>query len=114
MKPLEIEQKRGKMKELRKYSAELKAEVVKMANEQGLSQSQIAEKLNIPKGTIGLWISMSRARKTAAKPGDQSIGDLVAENKRLMKALEEARMEREILKKAAAYFAKDSIAGTRS
>ena len=40
--------------------------------------------------------------------------DLAAENARLRKALAEARLEREILKKAAAYFAKESMPGTRS
>jgi transposase len=39
---------------------------------------------------------------------------LAAENKQLRKALAEVRMERDILKKATAYFAKESLPGTRS
>ena len=42
------------------------------------------------------------------------MAELAAENQRLRKELHEARMEREILKKAAAYFAKESLPGTRS
>ncbi len=47
-------------------------------------------------------------------PGEQSVGELSAENARLRKELAEARMEREILEKATAYFAKESLPGTRS
>ncbi len=102
------------MKELRRYSDELKAEAVKTANEQGLTQSEVAKRLSIPKGTIGQWIALSKAGGKSAKPGDQSVAELVTENSRLRKELNETRMEREILKKATAYFAKDSLAGTRS
>ena len=42
------------------------------------------------------------------------MAELSNENSRLRKELNEARMEREILKKATAYFAKESLPGTRS
>ena len=42
------------MKARRTYDAELKAEAVKMAVEQGLSRGQISRRLSIPKGTIVL------------------------------------------------------------
>jgi transposase len=42
------------------------------------------------------------------------VAELSAENAKLRKQLAEARMEKEILKKAAAYFAKESLPGTRS
>jgi transposase-like protein len=50
----------------------------------------------------------------SGKPGERSMAELTAENARLRKELAEARMEREILKKATAYFAKESLPGTRS
>jgi len=102
------------MKERRKYSRELKIEVVKMVNEQGISQEETAHRLSIPSGTIGNWIVASKAGRFSAEPGDRSVADLAAEVTRLRKELAEARMEREILKKAAAYFAKESLHGMRS
>ena len=102
------------MKERRKYSDELKHEAVKMVNEQGLTQEETAMRLSLPKGTVGNWIVASKTIRHTAKPGEQSVAELCAENAKLRKELAEARMEREILKKAAAYFAKDSLPGTRS
>ena len=102
------------MSELRKYSAELKTEAVKMVTEQGLTQEETAKRLSIPKGNIGNWVGAARAAMAKGSPGEQSVGELAAENARLRKELAEARMEREILKKATAYFAKESLPGTRS
>ncbi len=102
------------MKENRSYSEELKAEAVKMVIEQGLSREEAARQLMIPKGTIGNWLAIAKLGKIPALPGERSNAELIAENNRLRKELAEARMEREILKKATAYFAKESLPGTRS
>jgi transposase len=102
------------MKELRRYSAELKAEAVKMVIEQGLTQEETGKRLSIPKGNIGNWVGAAKAAMAKGSPGEQSVGELRTENARLRKELNEARMEREILKKATAYFAKESLPGTRS
>ena len=98
----------------RSYSNELKSEAVKMVNEQGLSQEEVGKRLSIPKGTIANWVAASKSVRALSRPGDPSVAELSAENRRLRKELAEARMEREILKKAAAYFAKESLPGTRS
>ena len=98
----------------RSYSDELKSEAVKMVNEQGLSQEEAGRRLSIPKGTIANWVAASKRRDGRSRPGDPSVGEPAAENQRRRKELHEARMEREILKKAAAYFAKESLPGTRS
>lgn len=102
------------MKERRRYSEELKVEALKMVNEQGLSQEETCRRLALPKGTISNWVRASRTEREPAKPGDLSAAQLAVENSRLRKELAEARMEREILKKAAAYFAKESLPSTRS
>jgi len=102
------------MKEQRKYSAELKAEAVKMVIEQGLTQEETGKRLSIPKGNIGNWVGAAKAALRNGRPGEQSVAELATENARLRKELAEARMEREILKKATAYFAKESLPGTRS
>lgn len=101
------------MKRERNYSEELKAEAVKMCIEQGLSQKEVSKRLSIPSGTIGNWIVKAKARKEHAQPGDRSVSELIAENAKLRKELAEAKMEKEILQKAAAYFAKESLPGTR-
>ena len=85
-----------------------------MVIEQGLTQEETARRLSIPKGNIGNWVSAAKAALSKGNPEEQSVAELAAENARLRKELAEARMEREILKKATAYFAKESLPGTRS
>lgn len=102
------------MKERKQYNPELKAEAIKMVNEQGLTQAEVSKRLGIPKGTIGNWVSGYTATAPGAPAGEQSYAELKVENARLRKDLSESRMEKEILKKAAAYFAKESLQGTRS
>ena len=79
-----------------------------MVLEQGLTQ-ETGRRLSIPKGNIGNWVGAARSALTKSSPGEQSAKELSAENVRLRKELAEARMEREILKKATAYFAKESF-----
>ena len=67
------------------------------------------------KGHAGNWVSAAR-RGTSPKvaPGSRSVPELEAEVTKLRKELAEARMERDIVKKAAAYFARESLPSTRS
>ena len=102
------------MREQRKYSSELKREVVKMVNEQGLTQSAVGVRLSIPSGTIAKWIAISKTEGRPANQGDRSVAEMSTEITRLRKELETARLEREILKKATVYFAKESLTSTRS
>ncbi len=98
------------MKKQQRYTPEFRAEAVKLVFDQGLSQETAAKRLAIPKGTLGNWM----AAKSPSTPGARSAVDLEAENTRLRKELAETRMERDILKKATAYFARESLPGTRS
>ncbi|HAK46254.1 MAG TPA: hypothetical protein DCO79_10110, partial [Spirochaeta sp.] len=100
------------MKKQRTYSKELKQEAVKMVLEQGLTHKEVGRRLSIPSGTIGGWMTAAKAGRIPANPGDLSVAELTAQNAKLRKQLAEARMEKEILKKAAAYFAKESLPGT--
>ena len=59
-------------------------------------------------------MAAAKASKSPSAPGARSASDLEAENTRLRKELAETRMERDILKKATAYFARESLPGTRS
>ena len=102
------------MKKQQRYTPEFRAEAVKLVTEQGLSQEAAAKRLAIPKGTLANWIAASKASTRPSVPGARSAAELAAENNRLRKELAEARMERDILKKATAYFARESLPGTRS
>jgi transposase len=102
------------MRERRHYSDELKAEAVRMVIREGLSQPEAATRLGIPKATLGNWIMAFKNSGPKVAEGTPSLAEVVAENTRLRKELADSRMREEILKKAAAYFAKESLPGMRS
>ncbi len=102
------------MRKLQQYTPEFRAEAVKLVLEQGLSQGEAAKRLAISKGTLANWVVVAKGKAGAAAPGARSAAELEVENARLRKELAEARMERDILKKATAYFARESLPGTRS
>jgi len=97
-----------------RYTPEFREEAVKLVTEQGLSQETAAQRLAIPKGTLANWVAAAKASARPSVPGARSAKDLEVEITRLRKELAEARMERDILKKATAYFARESLPGTRS
>lgn len=102
------------MKRQQRYTPEFRSEAVKLVTEQGLSQKTAAQRLGIPEGTLANWVAANRASRSVAEPGKHSTVELESEIARLRKELAEARMERDILKKATAYFARESLPGTRS
>ena len=102
------------MKKQQRYTPEFRVEAVKLVLEQALSLETAAKRLAIPKGTLGNWMASAKASNHISAPGMRSAADLEAENIRLRKELAETRMERDILKKATAYFARESLPGTRS
>ena len=89
----------------RTYTPEFKAEAVKLVTEQGYSVAGAARSLGIRENLIRNWRRAAKAQGPDASPGpgnpapaDDELGRLRAENARL-------RAERDLLKKAAAYFA---------
>lgn len=102
-------------KQQKRYTPEFRSEAVKLVLEQGIQQSLAARRLGIPEGTLVGWVAAAKkATPSSSVPGSRSAAELFAENAKLRKELAEARMERDILKKATAYFAKESLHGTRS
>jgi transposase len=97
------------------YTPEFRAEAVKLVLAQGLSLEEAAQRIAMPKGTLANWVSTAK-RGTAGTvmPGSRTVPELEAEVARLRKELAETRMERDVVKKAAAYFARESLPGTRS
>ncbi len=62
------------------------------------SISEGASRLSLPEGTLGQWVTA--ARKGLGTPGSRTVAELESEILQLRKALNEARLERDILKKA--------------
>jgi transposase len=90
----------------RRFSAEFKADAVRLITDHGYTHKAAADAIGISDSTLSGW---ARAARIDPPPcaGDASVEDLQAEVKRLRKQLARAEMEREILKKATQYFAKE-------
>ena len=91
----------------RRFSEEFKRDAVNHVVVEGYTIAAAAKAVNVLDGSLRGWY-----RKYAPEPEpcgeNASVEDLKAENKRLRKELRNAEIEREILKKATAYFAKES------
>lgn len=97
------------------YTPEFRAEAVKLVLAQGLTLEEAALRIAMPKGTLVNWVSAAkRGTDPTAPPGSRSVAELEAEVAKLRKDLAVERMEKDVLKKAAAYFARESLPGTRS
>jgi len=80
----------------------------------GLSQMEVGRRLGISNKTIGSWVTNYKGDGAEGIEGTPSMAELVKELTRLRKELAEAKMREEILKKATAYFAKESLQSMRS
>jgi transposase len=91
----------------RRYTQEFKEEAVKLVTEQGYQVAEAARNLGVHANMLSRW-------KREIEGGDEnfsgmgSLNDVTAELQRLRKENKRLKMEREILKKAAAFFAKES------
>ena len=92
----------------RSYTSEFKVEAVKLVTEKGYSVAEACRSLDICESLLRSWIAALQEKGPDAFPGngrlspqEEEIRRLKAENKRLL-------MEREILKKAAAFFAREA------
>ena len=96
------------------YTSEFKREAVKLAQSSEQPISQIALELGIKESTLYNWVSkaMKDKKPVNSNPEQKSkhrYQELELENKQLKKELKRAEMERDILKKAAAYFASQEL-----
>ena len=87
------------------YSAEFKESAVKLAIESKCPVVQTAKELGITKTTLYTWVDKYSRPKELKTRTDEHLYD---ELKRLKKDLARVTQERDLLKKAAAYFAKES------
>lgn len=88
----------------KRYPEEFKIEAVRQVVERGYPVSEVASRLDVTTHSLYAWLKKygPEADKHQAKAGEQ------AELKRLRKELARVTEERDLLKKAAAYFAKES------
>jgi len=95
------------MSQRRRYEESFKLHAARLVTEQGYSYAQAAERLGVNVWTLRDWVR--KLAKSEQVPDGTTKASAVEELKRLRKENERLRMENEILKKATAYFAKDSL-----
>jgi transposase len=91
----------------RQYTEEFKREAVKLVEEQGRGIAEVARSLGVHRSQVERWRARYGQGLASSRPGELR-GEEGEELKRLRAEVKQLRMEREILKKAAAFFAKES------
>ncbi len=96
----------GSRRPRRQFSEEFKQQAVRLVLDEGKSVGSVARELDLVPSVLGWWVKHARADRTKGRTGLTS-----AEREELARLRKENRIlqeEREILKKAAAFFAKQS------
>ena len=93
----------------RVFSREFKLEAVKLVRERGVTIAQAARDLEVHENVLRKWIKGAAGDPAQASPGHGQIKPEQLEVERLRREVTKLKAERDILKKAAAYFAKESI-----
>ena len=93
----------------KRYSREFKVEAVKLVRERGVSMTQAARDLGLHINTMRVWLREFEADPVSAFPGHGVMKPEQQELERLRREVVRLKAERDILKKAAAYFAKESM-----
>ena len=93
----------------RKFSREFKFEAVKLVRDRGVSVAQAARDLDLHENVLRKWVRDHEADPGSAFPGHGVMRPEQQELDRLRRENAKLKAERDILKKAAAYFARDSI-----
>lgn len=97
------------MQKRKTYTSEFKREAVRMLQQGDRPAVEIARELGIKRNQLYKWQEQLRERGEAAFPGSgRPVDDKDAEIARLKKELARVQEERDILKKAAQYFARES------
>lgn len=92
----------------RQFTREFKLEAVRLVNESGRTLTEVASELGIRRDILQRWKGEWDAGSPEESfPGYGQLSSTEAEVRRLRRELEEVKQERDFLKKAAAYFAKE-------
>ena len=95
-------------KSQKSYTEEFKHRAIKLAIESDQSMSKTAENLGVSTSSLCKWVKESSLNATGSNSSKSDDSNLYEELKRLKKENARLKEEREILKKAAAYFASES------
>ena len=87
------------------YTREFKLQAVRMMTDQGLSVAEVARRLGVGENCLRDWRAAARDQGEAAFPGQGNPSPADEELRRLRAEVQRLRAERDLLKKAAAYFA---------
>ena len=87
------------------YTAEFKLRAVKMITEQKLSVAEVARRLGVTENRLHDWKKALATKGTDAFPGSGHLTPLEEEIRKLRADVKRLEMERDILKKATAFFA---------
>lgn len=90
----------------RTFTPEFKAEAVRLATQPGRSIRQVAKELDLSESCLSDWVKQAKVNQRSSSTGPLTT-DERAELAQLRRELRVAQEERDFLKKAAAYFAKD-------
>jgi transposase len=93
----------------RVFSREFKLEAVKLVRDRGVAFAQAARDLDVHVNVLRKWVKDEADDPSQAFPGHGQMKAEQLEIARLRREVTKLKAERDILKKAAAYFAKDSI-----
>ena len=97
-----------------RYTKEFRKEAVKLVTEEKISLPEASRRLSLPPSTLATWVKAFKAgRLGEVGKTYRPLTEVEMELARTRKELVEVKMERDILKKAAAYFARESLPGTR-
>ena len=95
------------MAKYRKYSREFQLQAAKLVTEQGYSYDKAAQRLGTTGFSVRNWVK--KFQQTGELPSKEETQPKVDEIRQLRKELVQLKMENDILKKAAAYFARESL-----
>lgn len=93
----------------RQFSREYKIEAVKLVKERGVSVAQAARDLDVHENMLRKWVREFGADPAQSFTGNDQMKPEQLEIERLRREVAKLKAERDILKKAAAYFARDAI-----
>ena len=96
----------AKKRPRRSFTEEFKVGAVRLVLDEGKTVSQVGRDLDVTQSVIGNWVKQARADRSDGKTGLTT--EERAELARLRREVKDLRLQRDILKKAAAFFAKES------
>ena len=98
------------------YTSEFRQQAVELITRDRLSIAEASRRLSLSPKTLANWVRWAKeatAPEAGAGTPRRAVTEEASELSRLRREVAELRMERDILKKSAAYFASESLRGTR-